>query len=222
VLYGFVVCYSGNFGRYHNFDTILDAAKELATAAPSVNFLLIGDGAQQAYIAERVSKEGIDNVRMMTYVSREDYVEILTSVDASFVTLEPGMEGLCVPSKFYSILASGRPTIGLVSPRCEVAYVIHDAACGVQIDPADTAGLVKALADLSRDPEKAARMGQNARAALIENYSKEKVAHKYYVEMVNALRGGVAVRTSRGTRRVGAHQRHASENAAAVKLLTHK
>jgi colanic acid biosynthesis glycosyl transferase WcaI len=219
---GFVVCYSGNFGRYHNFDTILDAAKELHRAATPVNFLMIGDGAQQEYIAERIANEGINNVRMMSYVSREDYVEIVTSVDASFVTLEPGMEGLCVPSKFYSILASGRPVVGLVSPRCEVAYVIHDEACGVQIDPSDTVGLVKALTDLSGNPERASRMGQNARAALVDNYSKEKVANKYYIEMVNALRGGAAIRTSRGNRRVDAQQRHAKENAAAVKLLTHK
>ncbi|MBV9848321.1 MAG: glycosyltransferase family 4 protein, partial [Armatimonadetes bacterium] len=107
---GFLVCYSGNFGRYHDFDTILDAARRLQTLRDDVTFVLVGDGAQKPHIARRVAGEGLRNVRLFPFVPRDDYADLLASADVSLVTLEVGMEGLCVPSKFYSILASGRPT----------------------------------------------------------------------------------------------------------------
>lgn len=53
-LQGFVVLYSGNFGRYHNFNTILDAAKMLQDQRPDIQFVLVGGGAQKDHIASRI------------------------------------------------------------------------------------------------------------------------------------------------------------------------
>jgi len=151
-----------------------------------VQFVLVGGGAQKAHIERRVRDEDITNVRTLPFVPKEDYSDLLASADVSLVTLEPGMEGLCVPSKFYSILASGRPTIATVSAGSEVARVLAEADCGLQVAQGDIVGLVGALSHLLHHPEEAARMGCNARAVLEEKYSNRHVAALYHQAMCRA------------------------------------
>ena len=185
---GFLVCYTGNFGRYHNFDTILDAAKELRTTDPDISFALVGGGAQGEHIAQRIAREEICNVRMYPFVAQEAYGDLLASADVSLVTLEPGMDGLCVPSKFYSILASGRPTVALMSSSSEVAMVIREENCGIQIEHGNAGRLASELRRLSQDPALTETMGRNARAALVERYSSRRIARLYYAALLAAVR----------------------------------
>jgi colanic acid biosynthesis glycosyl transferase WcaI len=176
---GFVVSYSGNFGRYHNFDTILDAAKKLQDLEKDITFLLIGGGAKRDHIASRIEQEAINNVLLLSFLPKEDYADSLASADASLVTLEPGMEGLCVPSKFYSILASGRPVLAMVGASCEVGRVVVEAHCGYRIDQTDVDGLVDAVLYLSENAEETEELGRNARKTLIEKYSTQRIADQY-------------------------------------------
>ena len=142
--------------------------------------MLVGGGAQKSYIAGRIADEGLDNVRMFDFVPESEYADLLASADVSLVTLEPGMEGICVPSKFYSILASGRATIALMSPVCEVAQVIAEAICGVVLNPADSVPLAQALCRLADYPEEAVAMGRRGRQALLTSYTSDHVAEAYY------------------------------------------
>ena len=192
---GFVVLYSGNFGRYHNFDTVLNAATLLARSKSSISFVLVGDGAQKEHIAHRVATEKIASVRMFPFVSKEDYADLLATADVSLVTLEPGMEGLCVPSKFYSILASGRPTIAAMSPVSEVARVIDEAQCGVHFAQDSAEDLVRVLSALADDPGEVERLGQNARSILLEKYSTKHLALRYHTTLLEAQVGGQSDRS---------------------------
>ncbi len=185
---GFLVLYSGNFGRYHNFDTVLDAARILRDTHPQISFALVGDGAQKPHLVQRVTSEDLTNVRLFDFVAKEDYADLLASADLSFVTLEPGMEGLCVPSKFYSILASGRPVLATVAPKSEVARVIDEAQAGVHMEQSETQRLVSAVVALSEDPAAAERMGRNARRVLEEQYSMARVARQYHAVLQAACR----------------------------------
>jgi glycosyltransferase involved in cell wall biosynthesis len=129
---------------------------------------------------DRVESEKITNVRIFPFVPHEEYSDLLASADVSLVTLEPGMEGICVPSKFYSILASARPTIAMVGESCEVARVIQEAGCGVQIEQRDVNGLVDAICSLKDNPLDVDLMGANARDVLLEKFSTALLSDKYY------------------------------------------
>ena len=182
-LEGFIVLYSGNFGRYHDFDTILDAAQVLKAGTTNIQFVLVGGGAQKEHIAHRIASESIGNVHLFDFVSKGAYSDLLATADVSLVTLEPGMEGLCVPSKFYSILASGRPTIAAVSPKSEVALVIDEAKCGVHLKQGEVDQLVNILTFLAANPTEVETMGRNARRVLEEQYSTQCVARQYYAAL---------------------------------------
>ena len=177
---GFVLCYSGNFGRYHDFNTILEVAKKFQDTDSDISFVLVGNGAQKAHIESRVQEEGIRNVKIFPFLPLADYPDLLASADASIVTLEPGMEGLCVPSKFYSILSSGRPTVAIMGPKCEVARVVEESRCGVRVEPNDIDSLFDAIQYLIANPEERRAMGDRARKVLESDYSSRIISEKYY------------------------------------------
>ncbi len=195
-LSGFVVLYSGNFGRYHNFDAILDAAARLKDNYSNISFVLVGDGAQKGHIKQRVEDEDLANVRLFDFVAKDAYADLLASADVSLVTLEPGMEGLCVPSKFYSILASGRPVVATVSPKSEVARVIDEAQAGVHLEQAAAEDLASALIALMEHPARTEQMGRNARCVLEEKYSMSQVARQYHAVLHEAASQPQSLRLS--------------------------
>lgn len=177
-LTGFLLVYTGNFGKYHDFDTLLDSAKLLKDRGEEITFVLVGRGAKKAHLESRVAAEGLTNVRFFDFVPEEAYGDLLASADVCLVTLENGMEGLCVPSKFYSILASGRATLATMNPESEIAYVLGEADCGVRVGLADPQGIADALVKLKADPEGVDRMGRNARSVFDAKYSAPIVAAK--------------------------------------------
>ena len=187
-LTGFVVLWAGNFGHHQNFDAILDAAVELHKSERDVTFAFVGDGAKRDYIADRIRDENIGNARMFPFVPVAQFSDMLASADVSLVALEPGAEGLGVPSKFYNILASGRATVALVAPGSEVAHVLQENDCGVRIDQ-DGAQLARVIGELADDPKRVAHMGANARYALEEKYSMTQVAHQFYYLLKEIAQG---------------------------------
>ncbi len=188
-LEGFILLYSGNFGRYHDFDAVLDAAATLKHRNVPATIVLVGNGVKEADIKARVEREALTNVRVFPFVSHDAFPDLLASADMSLVTLEEGMEGLCMPSKFYSILASGRATLAMVSPVTEIARVVAETDCGVVVGTADATGLAHEVERAIAEPERVVRQGENARKAIEAEYSNRRVAEKFADRFRDAARG---------------------------------
>jgi glycosyltransferase involved in cell wall biosynthesis len=165
----FVVGYSGNMGRAHEFGTILDAAVALK-GERDVVFLFIGGGAQQAAIRRAAAEAGLDNVVVLPYQPRERLGQSLGAADVHLVTLRPELEGFVVPSKFYGIAAAGRPTIHVGDPEGEIGTAVREAACGLCVRPGEVAELVAAIRSLRDDRAMRERLGRNARRVFEERY----------------------------------------------------
>jgi glycosyltransferase involved in cell wall biosynthesis len=148
----FVVSYSGNLGRAHEFDTILGAMASL----PEIRFLIIGGGAKLDSVKGRAGS----NATFLPYQPREMLSRSLSAADAHLVSLQPQLEGLIVPSKFYGALAVGRPVIFIGAPDGQLARLIGEHRCGTVVAPGDVAGLAEAIRAMAADPAAAAEMGQ--------------------------------------------------------------
>ena len=187
-LRGFVVLYAGNFARYQDFDTLLDAAAQLRDRA-DITFVFVGDGARRAHIEARVQNEDLANVRLLPFVPDAELNDLLASADVSLVTLEKEIAGLAVPSKFYNILASGRPAVAVVHARSEIGHIVREARCGVQVDPENPVQLERELRALADAPERVAQMGSNARKVCEERFSRDQICrqfHHLFKEVVRA------------------------------------
>ena len=178
-LEGFVVLYAGNFARYQDFDTLLDAAAALRDRR-DITFVFVGEGARRGHIEARIASESLTNVRLLPFVPMGELNDMLASANVSLVTLEKEIAGLAVPSKFYNILASGRPAVAVVNAKSEVSYIVQETQCGVQVDPENSAELESVLRQLADDPQRVAQMGHNARTVCEERFSREHICQQFY------------------------------------------
>jgi glycosyltransferase involved in cell wall biosynthesis len=161
----FVVGYSGNLGRAHEFETMLAAAKAL----PNVRFDVAGGGAQ----LQHVRAAAPSNVTFRDYAPREQLGESLAAADVHLVSLRPEVEGLIVPSKFYGILAVARPVIFIGAPDGELARLVRETGCGFAVEPGDSAGLVAAIEELAQDRAHAVELGRRGRALYDARFAPE-------------------------------------------------
>ncbi len=174
----FVVCYSGNLGRAHEFDTMLGAAAALRGETRFV-FLIIGGGAKAAALKQGVANLGLNNFVFLPPQPRDTLEDSLATADVHLVSLLPSLEGLIVPSKLYGILAAGRPLIFIGDSDGEVARVVRSAQCGRQVGVADVLGLTDSLRQLAAAPQVCAQMGMDARRVLCEKFSLNRATERW-------------------------------------------
>jgi glycosyltransferase involved in cell wall biosynthesis len=178
-LEGPIVLYAGNLGNFQDFDTILNAAGLLLGRKTSINFLFVGYGAKREYIETVVRDRSLRNVKVLDPVDENHLNQLLCSADISLVTLEKGADGLGVPSKLYTIMASGRPIIGIVMQNSEVALTIDECDCGVRVEPGDSEELANTIFSLCMAPDRLKEMGYNARARFENQFTLEFVSERY-------------------------------------------
>jgi glycosyltransferase involved in cell wall biosynthesis len=168
----FVVGYSGNLGRAHEFDTLLGAA-ERHRADPRFAFVVIGGGRQFDRLAGAIAERGLSgSFRVLPYRDRQQLRYSLGVPDVHWISMHPPLEGLLFPSKFYGIAAAGRPMIALTGGRGEIAGLVRRHDCGFVVEPGDVDGFAKAVLMLAGDAALCARMGARARTMLDENFSR--------------------------------------------------
>jgi glycosyltransferase involved in cell wall biosynthesis len=167
----FVVGYSGNMGRAHEFDTIIDAMKRLRNDSGIV-FLFIGGGAEKIRL-ERAAKElDLNNCIFRPYQKREHLAESLSVPDVHLASLLPPLEGLIVPSKVYGIAAAGRPIVFVGDPDGEIGKLVNRCKFGFTVPIGEGGELAQRLLKLKQTPEVAVQMGNNGRQCLMDYYER--------------------------------------------------
>jgi glycosyltransferase involved in cell wall biosynthesis len=160
----FVVGYSGNFGRAHEFQTLLGAAT-LLHHDPAIRFLLIGGGFGRGRVEEAIRQRGLTNVILRPLQPRERLGESLSAADLHLISLLPSLEPYVVPSKLYGIMAVGRPAIFIGDAYGEVAVALRRNACGEVVAIGAARDLADRIVAIREDVARCARMGTNARKA---------------------------------------------------------
>jgi glycosyltransferase involved in cell wall biosynthesis len=183
----FVLGYSGNLGRAHDYATVL-AAAELLSSQADVVLLFIGGGASLDRLRALAKGRGLTNLMFQPYQPAERLNESLASADAHLVVLRPEVEGLIVPSKFYGIAAAGRPTVFVGDPRGEIGALLSEADVGLAVAQGDGAGLAEAVCRLRDDQELRERMGRNARRLCEERYSRRAALGRWERLLIDAAR----------------------------------
>jgi glycosyltransferase involved in cell wall biosynthesis len=158
----FVVAYSGNLGRVHEFATVLQAAVRLRDDQ-SVVFLFIGAGARFDEISAAARARGLGNIRLLPPEPRETLAASLAAADVQLVTLLPDYSSLVYPSKLAGVLAAGRPVLFVGPPDGDIALLLQQENCGATLAPGDAAGLAGTVIRWQGDAVLAARLGSNAR-----------------------------------------------------------
>jgi colanic acid biosynthesis glycosyl transferase WcaI len=166
--------YAGNVGFSQSVGLLIDAAREL----PEVAFVVNGEGSARSEL--EVAARDLPNVSFVDYQPAERLSEVLASADVHVVPLKAGLGSVSVPSKAYSIMASGRPILASIDADSEVARIVERARCGRVVSPDDAAAFVGALRSLLADPAGCREMGERGREWVVNNASPAAVGEAYH------------------------------------------
>ncbi|HEV8652802.1 MAG TPA: glycosyltransferase family 4 protein [Actinomycetes bacterium] len=172
---GFRVVLAGNIGTAQSLGTVLDAAGRLRDL-DDVNWVIIGDGRQRAWVEAEVARRGLaGRVHLLGRRPVEAMPRYLSLADALVVALERReIYALTIPARLQSFLACGKPVLGALDG--EGARVIEESGAGIAVPAEDAVALAGAVRCLYHLPaaERAA-MGARGRAYFLEHFERQKL-----------------------------------------------
>lgn len=177
----FVVGYSGNLGRAHDTQTFLDAITLLEREAPDagIRWLFIGGGARRDALVKETRARGLATVQFRPYQPRTLLPYSLSAADLHLVSLKPELEGLIVPSKFYGVIAAGRPVIFVGHPEGELARLIQRDSLGSVSPQGDGQALASLVLAFSKDRCRCAAIGAAAREIFLREFDKRAAVDRW-------------------------------------------
>lgn len=173
-----VIQYSGNIGRTHDVESVVDAARVLSTRN-DILFQFIGGGGKAKLLGEATRNEG--NIQHLPRQPREVLGPMLASADAVVIPFVDRMLGVSVPSRMYNVMAAGTPIIAMAHPESELAKVVMEEECGWVLPAGDKEALISVIEQIAT-PEgrlEAARRGQRGREAAIRRFSLPIVIQQF-------------------------------------------
>ena len=168
----FVIAYSGNLGRVHEYETIMECVR-LLNNNHDIIFLFIGGGSKIHQVENIISKYSLTNIKLKPYQERANLRLSLSCADIHLVSLLPKFEGLVVPSKLYGIMAAGKPVINIGSLSGEVAKTINKHDFGISIQPGDHLNMIDCILKLKNNPDILTSLGRNARSSFSSHFDKD-------------------------------------------------
>jgi colanic acid biosynthesis glycosyl transferase WcaI len=174
----FVVMYAGNVGLSQGLETLLEAAQQFQDLA-DLCLLIVGNGAAKVELEMQARKTKSQNVIFLPFQPREDVPEMYASADVSLVILRRGIGAESVPSKAYTIMASGRAMVAAVDKEADTRKLVGTANCGLCVEPENPSALARAIRALYADPIHRAQLGRNGRNHVETHYTPQAVAQQY-------------------------------------------
>ncbi len=175
-----VVQVSGNVGRTHDLDLVLDTAAAVV-GDDRIRFLLVGQGGKLATIAAVLAARGLTNVVVLPRQPRDRLAAMLTCSDLTVIPFVGDMLGLSVPSRMYNVMAAGVPIAAAADPRSELAQVVVETGAGWVVGPADD--LAALVTRLATAPGAARVRGDAGRTAVEAHYTRETVIDRWRREL---------------------------------------
>jgi colanic acid biosynthesis glycosyl transferase WcaI len=180
----FIVGLSGNLGFTHDPVIVFEAARLLRDDA-DIHFLLSGWGIGFARLKEMQSEANLPNVTLLDRVADEDLDAFLAAANVWLIPYRKNVAGVSVPSRFYNLLAVGRPVVLVSEPDAEAALTVKENNLGWVVTPGMSDQLANAIraASLSRDISMAERA-----VAAAANFSPDRALTSYAMLIQELLR----------------------------------
>lgn len=174
----FYVTYAGNIGMMQGIETIVDAAEKLQ-AEEDIQFIIFGNGSEEESIKKRIKDKRLTNIQLYPLQSLERVSEVYSFGDISIIPCKPGTGSAGMPSKTWTIMATGTAIIGSFDTGGELDKTLREAGCGYCVEAGDSSKLAETIKELHANPDKVSQMGSNARKYAEENVSKSKAVGQY-------------------------------------------
>jgi colanic acid biosynthesis glycosyl transferase WcaI len=171
-----VVLYSGNLGRGHVVEPVLERALELAGGGGGrMRWVFCAHGARLDEVRRFAANHPEAGIEFLEPVASENLEAHLASADVHLASLAESWTGCMVPSKLQGIFAVGRPVLFVGGMDSSIGQWVRESGGGWVVRPGDLAGLRVALEE-ARDPAVREARGNAARDFAAGHFDQERNA----------------------------------------------
>ena len=183
----FAAVYFGAMGMANGLEYAIEAARVLSERDKGdIVLVLHGSGGRREALKALAERYELANVIFSDLVpDKEEVARIVAGCDACMTIYRAAKEHTWSPNKMFDALAAGRPV--LINVPGWLGETIEANDCGRYVDPHRPEALADALEDLSRQPERCRRMGENARALAERQFDRRILAARLEEVLMNAL-----------------------------------
>ena len=178
----FIVGLSGNLGFTHDPDIVFEAARSLRDN-PNIHFMLSGWGIGFDRLKAMQSAAKLPNVSLVERVPEQDLEAFLSAADVWLIPYRKDLAGVSVPSRFYNLLAIGRPVILVSEANAEAALTVTEHGIGWVVEP----GKPDALAIAIRSASLSVDSPMRERAVTVSQRYDSARAMASYAELMRKL-----------------------------------
>lgn len=146
----FVVMYSGNMGRGHDLDKLVDVAL-LLTKHTQIVFVLVGDGFLKPIIEDKVSRYNLTNILLLPFQDLEMLPYSLACPDVAVVSTNKESGKVCIPSKVFDSLKLGKPILSIAEHDSEIARLVKRYNVGRNYSTDEIQGIAEFILALSNN-----------------------------------------------------------------------
>ena len=182
----FYVVYAGNLGKVQGIEVILQAAK-LLKDQDDIHFVIFGNGSEE----ENIKKQAADysNVSIFPLQPIERVSEVYSLGNVCVIPCKPGTGGSGMPSKTWTIMATGTAIIASFDLGGEMEKTINDAECGYCVESGNVELLARTILKMRNDIGLTGKMGDNARKYAEDHVAKDQAVQKYIEIISNVYKG---------------------------------
>jgi glycosyltransferase involved in cell wall biosynthesis len=182
-----ILLYFGALGEANNLAVVLNAANRLRDRR-DILFVLIGDGMKRPALEDQRRALGLENVRFLPPVPKQEARAHLNAADLCLVTLQdiPLFAG-AIPTKLLEYMACGKPV--LCGIRGEAERIVRAAQAGAVFEPNDDARLAGLIEELTADDARAAEMAANGPAYIHRHFSARDMHRRMERVLADAAGG---------------------------------
>jgi glycosyltransferase involved in cell wall biosynthesis len=148
----FIVGLSGNLGFTHDPEIVFEAAR-LLKDEPDIHFLLSGWGIGFTRLKQLQAEANLSNVSFVGRVEDAELEAFLASANLWIIPYRKDVAGVSVPSRFYNLLAVGRPVVLVSEPEAEAALTVVENGLGWVVTPGRADQLADAIRAASRSDD---------------------------------------------------------------------
>jgi glycosyltransferase involved in cell wall biosynthesis len=190
-----VVLWLGGFYPWHDLGLLLDSFSLVLQRQPTAKLILVGDGQTRQSIVQKIQKNGLTQSVIMTgAIAHSRVPEMVSVADVAVVPSAPvsaSHGGTGTPLKLFEYMAAGKAIVA--TALNEAVEVIQDGHNGLLVEANDVNKFAESTLNLINDPKERNRLGQNARAQAVKQYSWEHYTRRLeeiYLSVVRNAQSG--------------------------------
>jgi len=177
-----IICFVGTLNKLRGVDLAIESVGLLSKSIPSIRFLIVGDGEFRSKLEQKVnSKKYKRNIIFCGRVEHTNVPEYISSSDVCVAPFRIGLKSGYSPLKLYEYAACAKPTV-ITKIDENVSQFIQNSGGGVLCNVTPES-LADAIAELLLHPDKAEKMGANAREYVVKNHSWNAVTEQILNEI---------------------------------------